>query len=212
MWGVGRLAAMRTDAIEVVLFDLGGVLIDFGGVEPMKSLAGITSDDELWRRWLECPWVRGFERGRCSADEFAAGVVADWRLPVAPADFLDAFRRWPRAPLPGADALVREVRRVVRVGCLSNTNALHWHDHFGRWPVLDGFDARFLSFEMGCIKPDREMFDRVSAELQTPGDRVLFLDDNAINVDAAVAAGMRATRVRGVDDARRALTAAGVLT
>lgn len=28
-----------------MLFDLGGVLIDFGGVDPMKELAGITSDN-----------------------------------------------------------------------------------------------------------------------------------------------------------------------
>ena len=66
---------MPESAIEVVLFDLGGVLFDFGGVEPMKSLSGIEHDDEIWRRWLGCPWVRTFERGSCSADQFAEGVV-----------------------------------------------------------------------------------------------------------------------------------------
>ena len=41
--------------------------------------------------------------------------------------------------------------------------------------------------------------------------RVLFLDDNALNVDGAAAAGFTAIQVRGVDEARRALVAAGVL-
>lgn len=202
---------MHAGSIDVVLFDLGGVLIDFGGVEPMKQLAGITSDDELWRRWLECPWVRDFERGRCSPGDFASGVVGDWGLSVDPRTFLDAFRSWPREPMPGADALLCSVRRTVPVGCLSNTNTLHWNDHFERWTLLDGFDFRFLSFEMGVIKPDREMFDRVSEVLTAPPGRVLFLDDNSINVDGAVAAGFRAVRVAGVDEARDALVDAGIL-
>lgn len=195
----------------MVLFDLGGVLIDFGGVASMKALAGITSDEELWRRWLGCRWVRSFERGQCSPEEFAAGVTSDWDLAVDAETFLDAFRNWPRAPLPGADGLVRRVRRAVPVGCLSNTNSLHWNDHFERWTILNAFDFRFLSFEMGFIKPDREMFDRVSELLSAPPDRVLFLDDNSINVDGAAAAGFHAVRVTGVEEARRVLADAHVL-
>ena len=35
-------------------------------VPERKELAGIASDDEIWRRWLTCEWVRSFERGHCS--------------------------------------------------------------------------------------------------------------------------------------------------
>ena len=87
---------------------------------------------------------------------------SDWALPIEPAAFLDAFRSWPGGPLPGADELVADVRARVPVGCLSNTNAVHWDRHFARWPILDAFDYRFLSFELGLVKPDRELFDRVA--------------------------------------------------
>lgn len=202
---------MQTGAFDIVLFDLGGVLIDFAGVEPMKALAGIDSDDELWARWLSCRWVRSFERGQCSPDEFAAGMVDDWNLPIPAAEFLSEFGGWPGGPLPGADVLLDEVRRVAPAGCLSNTNALHWEQHFGRWPILDEFDFRFLSFELGVLKPDRELFDRVAHLLPVPAARVLFLDDNAINVDGALAAGFAARHVRGVEQARAALVDAGVI-
>lgn len=202
---------METASIDVVLFDLGGVLIDFGGVDPMKELAGIDSDDELWRRWLTCRWVRSFERGECSEDEFAAGMVSDWNLPVDAQTFLDAFQSWPGGPLPGADDLLRTVQESVPAGCLSNTNALHWEHHFAKWPILDSFDFRFLSFELGIVKPDRALFDRVAELLPTAADRVLFLDDNIINVEGAGAAGFVARHVRGVDEARAALIAAGVI-
>ena len=199
------------EKIDIVLFDLGGVLIDFGGVEPMKELAGIAEDDELWRRWLTCRWVRSYERGECTASDFAAGMVADWALPLTPQEFLDEFTNWPGGPLPDAEELVAATRRAVGVGCLSNTNALHWDHNFSQWPILDAFEYRFLSFELGIVKPDRALFDRVAELLPTTADRVLFLDDNIINVEGAEAAGFRARHVKGVDEARSALVETGVL-
>ena len=201
---------MVASDIDVVLFDLGGVLVDFGGVDAMKELSAIDDDAELWRRWLGCPWVRAFERGDCSADEFAHGVVEEWSLPLTPGEFLEEFRSWVGGPLEGADELVRSTRRHVAVGCLSNTNSLHWDQNEHRWELLRAFDVRFLSFEMGCVKPDRDMFDRVAEELSCPRNRVLFLDDNAINIDGAIAAGFRAVRTAGVGDARQVLVSAGI--
>ena len=197
--------------IDVVLFDLGGVLIDFGGVAPMRELSGIESDDELWRRWLTCRWVRSFERGDCTPEEFAAGVVSDWELPIDADEYLDSFANWLGGPIDGAEEVVGATRAVVPVGCLSNTNALHWDHHFARWPLLDGFDYRFLSFELGLLKPDRELFERVAELLPYPTPRILFLDDNTLNVDGAEAAGFTAVQVRGVAEAEAALVAAGVL-
>ena len=196
---------------DVVLFDLGGVLVDFGGVEAMKELSGITDDDELWHRWLTCRWVREFERGGCSPDEFAAGVVADWELAITPAEYIESFASWLGGPLPGAVELVAETKAVVTTGCLSNTNALHWARSFSQWAVIDALEHRFLSYELGAVKPDRDVFDRVADRLDAPRDRILFLDDNLVNVEGAREAGFRSERAKGVDEARAVLEAAGVL-
>lgn len=199
-----------TPAVDVVLFDLGGVLVELTGVQTMLELTGITHTDELWRRWLTSPWVRRFESGGCSETEFAAGLVTDWDLPVSAADFLEAFRGWPVGPLAGAEELVRMARANVAVGCLSNTNALHWHDRFVSWPLLDLFEHRFASFEIGLLKPDAAVFEHVAARLGTPPERVLFIDDNAINVESAAAAGFRAAHAAGVEAARGHLVDARV--
>jgi putative hydrolase of the HAD superfamily len=196
---------------DIVLFDLGGVLFDFGGVPAMKALAAIDDDEEMWGRWLACPWVRAFERGDCSPDAFAAGVVEEWELQISASEFLASFRSWLGGPLPGAGELVAETKRVLPVGCLSNTNAVHWADHAERWSLFRDFDARFLSFEMGCVKPDREIFERVAKTLGYAPSHILFLDDNRINTDAAVSSGLHAVPVKGVDEARRALVELGIL-
>jgi HAD superfamily hydrolase (TIGR01509 family) len=197
--------------IELVLFDLGGVLVDFGGVESMKAMAGIESDDELWERWLTCRWVRKFERGHCSPDQFAAGMVEDWQLALSPNEYVQAFSSWIGGTLPGAHELVVEVRQLVPIGCLSNTNQIHWEAHFSQWPLVTELDHRFLSFEVGAVKPDREVFALVAAATGVRPERTFFLDDNQLNVDGASAFGFRSVRVKGVDEARRALVEAGLL-
>jgi glucose-1-phosphatase len=199
------------EPVELVLFDLGGVLIEVAGVRAMLELTGIDSEEELWRRWLTCRWVRRFESGGCSATEFAAGVVADWQLDLSPSAFLQAFQNWPTGPLPGAAELVARTRASVATGCFSNTNALHWHDHIAQWPLTGLFDHRFLSFELGRVKPDIAAFTHVADLLEVPAGRVLFLDDNALNVAGAAAAGFQAARAAGVEEARQCLVEAAVL-
>jgi glucose-1-phosphatase len=197
--------------IEIVLFDLGGVLIEVGGVAPMRELAGIESDEALWARWLGCPWVRRFEAGLCTPEEFASGLVADWALALEPEAFLEEFGRWSQPPSPGALELVQAVQASVPVGFLSNMNTVQWTANYEGIPLTDAFTHRFLSFELGLVKPDAAIFDAVASRLPVPRGRVLFLDDNTVNVEAAESAGFAARHVRGVDATRDALVDEGVL-
>ena len=201
---------VNTAKPQVVLFDLGGVLAAFGGVERMAELSGISDDAEIWRRWLECRWVRRFESGACEAKQFADGVVEDWALRVSGEEFLAEFRGWLKGPLEGAEELVGEVSAQATTACFSNTNALHWEAGGEKWELMKRFDRTFLSFQLGRLKPDADAFEAVVGELGVEADRILFLDDNLINVDAARAVGLRAERTVGVDEARRALISAGL--
>jgi putative hydrolase of the HAD superfamily len=199
------------DPTDLVLFDLGGVLIQPGGVASMRDLAGIDSDEALWARWLGCRWVQRFEAGLCSPEEFADGMVADWDLPVEPAVFLEEFGGWPQPPFDGALELVDAVQASVPAGFLSNMNSLQWAANYEAIPLTRAFAYRFLSFELGLVKPDAAVFEAVAERLPVARRRVLFLDDNLVNVEAARAAGFAACHVRGIGEARGALVAAGVL-
>ncbi len=195
---------------DIVLFDLGGVLIELADIQSMGRFFGEEPEEEVWRRWLACPWVRRFERGQCSPDAFARGMVESWSMRASPEAFLEAFIRWPRGLMPGARALAEAVRARVPIGCLSNTNALHADRHASEEGVYGLFDHRFLSHELGLVKPDPEIFEHVLGVLGCRPERVLFLDDNAINVEGARAAGLRAERARGLVEVRAALARHGV--
>ena len=76
---------------QAVLFDLGGVLVELGGVDYFGQLIGERDEAEIWRRWLTSHWVRSFERGRCTRKEFARGMVKENTLDITPETFLEVF-------------------------------------------------------------------------------------------------------------------------
>jgi len=201
---------MKQADIDVVLFDLGGVLIELGGSAELGLLVGETSEAELWRRWLGCPWVRRFERGHCEAEEFSSGMVESWQIDLSPSDFLEAFTAWPKGLYPGAQRLVESLAGRVRTACLSNTNELHSRLEWSGGDIAELFETCFFSYQIGLVKPDREAFDHAVAGLDCRAESVLFLDDNIINVEAARTAGLRAELTRGPVEARKALAAYGL--
>jgi glucose-1-phosphatase len=154
--------------------------------------------------------MRRFDLDQCSAEEFSDGVVREWGLQITPAEFLESFTGWMLGPYEGAEKLVAQTRACVTVGCLSNMNPIHWHDIWN-WPMMRLFERRFISCEIALIKPDRKIYEYVTDFLVIDPGRVLFLDDNLINVDGAIGCGFRAAHVRGVEGARAALVEHGVL-
>src|SRR5256885_15418243 len=111
----------------VLLFDLGGVLVENVGFERFNALLpSPIPTEELKTWWLASPAVRAFEVGSCTPEAFARGVVAEWQLPLSPNAFLEAFSYWPKGLYPGASELLATLRERHVVACLSNSNAIHW--------------------------------------------------------------------------------------
>jgi HAD superfamily hydrolase (TIGR01509 family) len=196
---------------RLVLFDLGGVLIELGGVEHFGQLIGEHDEAEIWRTWLSSTWVRSYERGFCSREDFASGMREEHGLELAEHDFLELFLSWPRGLFPGAEELVASLAPGVGTACLSNTNELHWNEQQDAQVLHRLFETRFLSHELGLVKPDREIFDHVLSDLGLSGREVLFLDDNEINVDGAREVGLDAQVVKGVGAVRALLSERGLL-
>jgi putative hydrolase of the HAD superfamily len=199
------------EPFDVILFDLGGVLIELTGVPQMCAWSGIGSTEELWRRWLTSPSVRRFETGLATADEFAATLCEEFGLTVGAAEFMAAFTLWPSRVFPGTHELLASLASRHRLAALSNNNAVHW-ERISRDMGLGGyFSASFLSHEIGLIKPDRAVFTHVVDALGCAPERILFLDDNRLNVEQAQSVGMIAHRVAGVVETSAALRSLGLL-
>ena len=182
---------------DVLLFDLGGVLIDFAGFEEMSRLVpGCPDRSEIRSRWIESVSVQQFERGRITRDQFADGVVRELALPLSPGEFLHLFVEWVRGPYPGARSLLQKLKTGHRLACLSNSNELHTEIH--RRSMGSLFENFYFSDEIGAVKPDRKIFEHVVHDLETSPEKILFFDDTPINIEAAREFGIIAYQVDGI--------------
>jgi putative hydrolase of the HAD superfamily len=196
--------------IDAVLFDMGGVLVRLDSLERVLGPSAL-GHDEIWPRWILSPAVRAFERGRCSVEEFAESLVEELELDGTAEALIERFRGFPLGLFPGAAEMVASVPDDVVTGILSNTNALHWHHQIDNEVVRTLCDHAYLSFELDAVKPDRAIFDCAIADLGLEAGRVLFLDDNDINVEGAREAGLVAEVARGPEEAATALRRHGVI-
>ena len=195
--------------ITAVLFDMGGVLVELG---PLDEFLGVAMTAEVfWPQWLASEAVRRFERGACTADEFGTGLCEEFQLALSPSEVVERFRSFPRGLYPGAAELVGAVAGGVATGVLSNTNRLHWEGQRDAEEIQGLFDHRFLSYELGLVKPDAELFHRVAADLEREPSEILFVDDNRLNVEGARAVGIDAHVAAGPDATREVLAARGLL-
>jgi putative hydrolase of the HAD superfamily len=196
---------VNPDPDTVLLFDLGGVLVENDMFSELKRLmATDATPAELIERWLRNPVARRFELGQCSPGEFGAAIVAELELEVSANQFLTAFASWPKGFAAGVEPLLGELRRHHRVGCLSNSNAVHWTDS-----VTASFDFAFSSHLIGHIKPDRQAFEYVLDALDVNARDVHFFDDAPINVEAARELGLNAYHTPGFDSLRTELERLG---
>ncbi len=198
--------------IRIILFDLGGVLVELTGVSMLLAWIGNRlTPEKLWRMWLSSTVVRAFETGNIGPDTFADRLIADLGLPVSRQEFLAAFTAWPKGVFPGAVDLVQRVAPPYVRATLCNTNALHWPRLMEEMGLGHLFAYHFASHLMGKLKPDREVFEHVVAALACEPSAILLLDDQPLNVEAAHAIGLQAVCVRGVQEAERVLTEVGVI-
>jgi HAD superfamily hydrolase (TIGR01509 family) len=204
--------------VEFVYFDLGNVLARF---DPERACRN------LQRRWavepedvLQAIWTSGLqerlEHGHLTADEFAAAARQTLGLhpELAPTEELldllcDMFD-----PIDEMVEVVDAVRSSgVPLGILSNTCHAHW-----QWlarqryaALLGPFDSVILSYEHGVMKPHPSLY-RVAGELAgVAPEAILFFDDRAENVAAAVASGWQAHLFTDAASAREVLRWSGVL-
>ncbi len=193
--------------IKVVLFDLGGVLIELQG-QPVKNewMRHPEDHERNWARWLRSPAAQAFERGESSPDAFAEALIAEMDLTVQPDAFIEHFTQWPKGLYPGVFALLDQLRQTdLAVALFSNINELHWPRVMDEMRLDGRFDHYFASHLIGQAKPSVDAFRYVSSELAVAAESILFLDDNQVNVDGALEAGMQAYVVKGIEQVRQLL-------
>jgi len=178
--------------ISTVLLDADGVVQTTvpGWLDALGSLCGKPASRKAFLQDVfaaERPALIGAESFRPALAE----VLARWGAPV---EVEEAIRMWqmiePQKMVLQEASLLR--RAGVRVSLATNQQAERAAFMSRTLGYEERFDDLFYSFALGHAKPSGAYFSAVLEALGQPGAEVLFVDDNAANVEAARALGMHA--------------------
>ncbi|MGE3295263.1 MAG: HAD family hydrolase [Geminicoccaceae bacterium] len=198
-----------------VIFDLGGVLIDWN---PRYLYRSLFDDEAAMERFLAeiCSpdWNLSLDAGRGFA-EAVAELCA--RHPHERARIEAYQARWLEmiaGPMPDTVALLEELHaRGVPLWALTNWSAETFRlvRHEPAYGFLDRFRRIFVSAELRMIKPDPAIFRHTLEEIGVPAETCLFIDDSARNIAAAQALGLHGHRFTDASALRAELARHGLL-
>jgi 2-haloacid dehalogenase len=198
-----------------IVFDLGGVLIDWN---PRHLYRKMLTDETAIERFLEevCSpaWNLAMDAGR----PFAEGVADLARTHPEKRELIEAYHeRWIEmvgGPIAETVALLEALdARGLPLYALSNWSAETFLlvRHVPAYAFLDRFRHIVVSGEIGMVKPDRAIYDHLLGIVGRPAASCLFIDDNAANIEAARALGFHTHRFVDAQGLRAALVEQGLL-
>lgn len=190
--------------ITTLLFDLGGVIMD---IERLNCVAAFEKlgmrDIQLFLGEYSQKGIFGeLEEGRLTAEQFHEEVKKHCPEGTTDREIDDAFNKFLTGiPRHRLEELL-ELKKRFRLCLLSNTNEIMWNsriaEEFRQIPGKDihsYFDGIATSFEAHSLKPAPEIFEYACRTLGLVPSETLFLDDSAVNVEAARKLGFKAETV-----------------
>ena len=181
------------DEIKVILFDLGRVLVDFDHLRAAGRIAQFCgkSPQEIYDLFFDSVVTIDFEAGRISPENFYLQVKAMLDLNLSYASFEPIWNDifFLSAKNRAVFGLVNSLRPHYQTAMLSNINLLHYEYLKKNFPVFEAFDRVFLSFQLGLIKPDKQIYNLVSRQLAVAPEEIFYTDDRPELVESAKSLG-----------------------
>jgi 2-haloacid dehalogenase len=197
-----------------VIFDLGGVLLDWNPRHLYRKL--FPGDEDAMERFLASVCTNEWNRGQDSGRLFADGAQLLKIDHPDEADLIDAyharFDEMIAGAIQGSVEILAELRgRGTPLYFLSNYSAETYPSALKRFDFLSWFKGGIVSGEVGIIKPDPKIFLLLLARFGVDPDRSIFIDDVAENAEAASMLGIHGIHFRNPKALRAELQAIGLL-
>jgi 2-haloacid dehalogenase len=200
--------------VKAVLFDLGGVFLDWDPRHLYRKLFGddVEAMEDFLTNICTPDWHAQQDLGKGIAEscqELSA------RYPDH-ADLITAWAERNEEMVNGViDGTVRILAELVETGieryALTNMERESWERRFQRYEFLQWFDGYFVSSLEGVMKPDPRYFELALERFGLAPEEAFFADDKLPNVEAAGALGVQAVLFREPTGLREELVARGVL-
>jgi 2-haloacid dehalogenase len=178
---------------SIVVFDLGGVLIDWDPRHLYRKL--FAGDETAMENFLATVCTHEWNRRQDAGRSFAEGARLLKAEHPNKAELIDAygarFHEMMSGPIAGSVEILAELRaRGTPLYLLSNFSAETFPPAFERFDFLRWFRGMVISGEVGVIKPDLRIYEIMLARFAIDPYRAVYIDDVAVNAEAAAGMGI----------------------
>lgn len=211
--GKSLMGPSAEEGPSVAVFDLGGVLVEWN---PRHLYRKIFADDVERMEWFlthvcSATWNLMQDAGR-SFDEAVAELTA--RFPEQ-GDLIAAYhQRWEEmVPFIFDDvaAVLEDIKSVGSpVYCITNFSSEKFDLVRRKYAFFDLFDGIVVSGKVRLVKPDPGIFLHFLEKFGLRAADCVFIDDSAINIDAASALGFHTVHHRTAGQLREKLVSLGL--
>lgn len=184
--------------IKALVFDFGNVLIYFDWKIAEKRLNEI--EDGFGTRTTKFlkennSIIKDLEKGKLSEEDFLETIKSNLNSAIDKITIAKIFSEifWENVELT---KLLPDLRKNYNLFLLSNTNIIHRKFGWDHYNFLKNFDKLFLSYEIGHVKPEEEIYKFVINEIKLNPAEVLYIDDIEEYVNAAKNLGWNAVQFK----------------
>jgi len=183
-----------------LLFDLGGVIVPWVGIEALMQKADL-GRGSIIKMLAESDIFNAYETGQCGDEEFASEMIALFDYDLTHSEFYALWNSWVKPPFQNTLATLEKLKETYTLACLSNTNALHWAHLETMFPLNTVFDFSFASHLIHVAKPDPQSYLLPLEIMKVDPENVVFFDDTLENIESSRAIGITShliDRTKGV--------------
>lgn len=200
--------------IQAIIFDLGGVLIDWNPryVFDENYFDTVEKREEFFARICTSDWNEQQDAGRLIADATHELILQhpEWEKPIR-----DYYGRWTemlKGPINETVEIFSQLKESgdYKLYALTNWSAELFPIALQRFDFLHWFDGRVVSGEEKTRKPFAEIYQLLLKRFNVKAEEALFIDDSARNIKTAAALGIHTICFHNPDQLKTALAAHGI--
>lgn len=178
---------------KAILFDLGGVIINYSYEKMCVQLANIFHVETalIKKSFFEEGAFTDYERGSINTEKLLKLTCKKMEKQVKQTAFIEALSNI-FSPNESVVSLVKKLKsRGYRLITLSNTNEAHFNFIQEHYPFIKYFDEKALSFKIGAIKPEPAIYLHAIKLAGCLPTECFYIDDLQENLTAAKKIGIK---------------------